>query len=159
MQPDPFPLARAEPAGLVPDRVRHADAADVVDQAGAPQRAHLGLCKPEVPGRHRREVGDRRRVAQRVRRLEVDEVRDRQQRRVELLAGQHDRECRLGRDHRVPRLDVIETREQQIRLRAHERRQHRVELLARAPARELPRPVDAADAMRHLGELRQLRDA
>ena len=36
------------------------------------------------------------RVTERVRRLQVDEVRDREQRRVEALAGEHDRERGLG---------------------------------------------------------------
>ena len=70
-------------------------------------------CRPRLG----RELGDRARVAERVRRLEVDEVRDRQQRRVEALAGQHDRERRLGVDHRVPGADRVEPAEDRRRRR------------------------------------------
>ena len=47
-------------------------------------------------------------MAKRVGRLEVDEVGDRQQGRVELVAGQPDAQRRLGRDHRVPGLGRVE---------------------------------------------------
>ena len=62
------------------------------------------------------ELGDGARVAERVRRLQVDEVRDRQQRRVELLVGERDRERRLGVDHGVPGADRVEVGEQLGRL-------------------------------------------
>ena len=43
-----LPLAGAERAGLVPDRVGDAEPAEVVDEPRAPQRPHLGLRQPET---------------------------------------------------------------------------------------------------------------
>ena len=43
LQAQAFPLACAERAALVPDRVRHAEPAEVVDQPGPSQQPHLVL--------------------------------------------------------------------------------------------------------------------
>ena len=43
VQSHPFPFARTERTALVPDRVRHAEPAQTVHQAGAPDRADLRL--------------------------------------------------------------------------------------------------------------------
>ena len=96
-----LPLAGAERPALVPDRVRDPQPAEVVHEARAAQRAHRALGQPE-PRAGLARPGPRPRAAwpSVVRRLQVDEVRDRQQRRVEALAGEHDGERRLGLDHR-----------------------------------------------------------
>ena len=83
---------------------------------------------------------DRPRVAERVRRLQIDEVRDRQQRRVEPLAREHDGERRLGVDHRVPGLDRVEAREDHLGLGAHQLGQRGIELLAGARRARAPSP-------------------
>ena len=104
------------------------------------------------------EIGDRAGMAEGVRRLQVDEVRDREQRRVEPLRGEHDRERRLGLDHRIPRRDRVKAREDHVRLRAHELRQLGVKLLAGALSGEFLRRVNSPDPVRDLDELRQLRE-
>ena len=154
-----FPLAGAERPGLVPDRIGDAEPAEVVHQAGAAQRAHFGGRQSQQRSRRRAELRDRARVAERVRRLQIDEVRDREQRRVELLVGEHDGERRLGRDHRIPRPHRVEAREDLLRAIAEQRGERGIELLAAALARQRGRRRDAADAVRDLDELRELRDA
>ena len=70
-----------------------------------------------------REVRDRARMSERVRRLQVDEVRDRGQRVVDGVADEDDGERRLALDHGVPRHDRVETAEDRVGL-AHERARH-----------------------------------
>ncbi len=94
----------------------------------------------------------------RVGRFQIDEVRDREERGVELLAGKDDRERRLGPDDGIPRPDRIEVGEDHVRLRAHERRERGVELLPAALAGERLRRARRPDAVRDLGELGQLRE-
>ena len=128
-----------------------------MDQTGAPQRADLGLGQAELLGGGRHELGDGLRVAERVRGLEVDEVRDRAQRGVEAITGQHDRERRLGADHRVPGRDRIQPGQDLVGVAIHDLGERGVELLAGALAGELPRRVHAADAMCDLDVLGQHR--
>ncbi len=127
-------------------------------QPGVPQHAHVSPAEAEPAARSRRQLGDRARVPERVGRLEVDEARDRQQRGIEALAGEHDGQRRLGRDHRVPRRDVVQARQQQIALLDDKRRQRRVELPAGALTSQPLGAVDTRYAMRHLDELRELRE-
>ena len=98
-----LPFAGAERAPLVPDRVRHAETTEVVDQSGSVQGANLIIREAELsPGRGR-ELGDGEGVPDGVRRLQVDEATDREQRLVALLFGERDGQRRLGVDDRVPR--------------------------------------------------------
>ena len=81
------------------------------------------------------------RVAERVRRLQVDEVRDREQRRVELLARQRDGERRLGVDHGVPRADARRGRRgSSSASRTRSRDERRVELAGRRACARAPSP-------------------
>jgi hypothetical protein len=61
-------------------------------------------------------------VAERERRLQVNEVRDGRQREVEFSRRQLDGERRLGGDYRLPRGDRIEAGKDSVRLRAQQRR-------------------------------------
>ncbi len=81
VEPDALPLAGAERAGLVPDRVRDAEPAEVVDEPRATKRADLAAGKAELEAGLGGQIGDRARVTEGVGRLQVDEVRDREQRR------------------------------------------------------------------------------
>ena len=130
MQPDPLPFAGAERPALVPDRVRDAQAAEVVHQPRPAEVTHLRLRQPEPSARLRRQVRDGARMPDRVRRLEIDEVRDREQRGIEALAGQHDRERGLGGDHRVPGPDGVEPAEDRLGSRQSTAATRRVELRA-----------------------------
>src|SRR3954451_20348947 len=91
-------LSGAERARLVPDRVRDAQATEIVDEARSAQRAHhVGWQSELFPGPGRK-LGHGRRMTEAVRRFQVDEVRDRQERGIETLAGEHHRKRRLGID-------------------------------------------------------------
>ena len=77
------------------------------------------------------------------------------QRRVEALAGEHDRQRRLGVDHGVPGADGVEAGEHHLGVGAQQVGQRGVELLAAALAGQLPGRVDPAHPVRHLDVLRQ----
>ena len=72
--------------------------------AGPPERPDLDIVQPELgAGTARRARRQRPRVAQHVRRLEVDEIGDGQQRRVELRLVEVHAESRFGRRSPRPR--------------------------------------------------------
>ena len=108
MHPHALQLARAEWPALVPDRVRDAEPSEIVNETRATQRPQRVVRQPELRPGLGREIGNRLGMAERVRRLQIDEVRDRQERGVELLPGEDDCEGRLGLDHGVPGPDRIE---------------------------------------------------
>jgi hypothetical protein len=118
----------------------------------------LQLREPVLDRRACGELGDRVRVAEHVRRLQVDEVRDREQGGVEAPALERDGERGLGVDHGVPRDDRVEPVEQGGRLRVDEVADGRIELAAAPFPKERPRALDAADAVRDLDELAELRE-
>ncbi len=155
VESDPLPFAGPERPGLVPNRVGHAEAAEVMDQTGAAEGASLPLGQSEPAGRRRRELRHRAGMAECVGRFEIDEVGHRQQRCVESLTGQDDRQRRLGADHRLPGGDVVESRENPLCLHVQQLRHVGVKLLSGALARELPDRSNAADPVRDLAELGQ----
>ena len=122
-------------------------------QAGPPQRRDLVGGQAEPLPRRGGEVGDRTSVPEGVRRLEVDEVRDREECLVELVVGQHHGQRRLGADHGIPRVDHVELGQEQVGVGGENVREVRVELLAPLGADELPRGRDAAHPVRDLDEL------
>jgi hypothetical protein len=135
VETDALPLAGAERSLLVPDRIRDAQPAEIVEIAGAPHgRRELG--QPVLHRPARGELGDRLRVAEQVRRLQVDEVRDGEQRSVQPVAVQREGESRLGLDDRVPGDDRVEVREELLRLGVDEVAQRRIELPAAPLAHE-----------------------
>src|SRR6266567_5344499 len=91
-----LPLAGAERAGLVPDRVRDSESTEVVDEPCASQHPHLWLRQAETCAGVRDELSNRTCVSERVRRLQVDEIGDRMQGVVELLPGEDEREPGFG---------------------------------------------------------------
>jgi len=58
VQPDALALARAQRSALVPDGVGHAEAAEVVNETRAAERADVTLGEPEDRAGLRRQVGD-----------------------------------------------------------------------------------------------------
>ena len=72
VQPDPFPVGRAERAGPVPHRAGHAGSAQVVQQGRGPQRRPVRFGVPGQPGRPVGQRGHVRGVADQVTALEVD---------------------------------------------------------------------------------------
>ena len=89
-------------------------------------------------------------MTQEIRRLQVDEARDRQERGVEALADEHDGERGLGVDHGTPGTDRVETREDDLALFLHEVGQRRVEVSAAPLAGELLRGRYSSEAVRDL---------
>ena len=82
-----------------------------------------------------------------------------QQRGVELLAGQHDGERRLGVDHRIPGPDRVQAGEDHLGLvRTISRASAGSNCVPRAPRASAFAAVDAADAVGDLDELGELRD-
>ncbi len=88
VQPDALPLRCRQRAGLVPDRVRHPEVAEARHQRGAPHGGDLVVRRAERGRRTRCQLGNRSRVTDRVRRLEVDESADRGERLVAFSRGQ-----------------------------------------------------------------------
>src|SRR5437763_13228228 len=91
------------------------------------------------------------------RRLQVDEVRDREQRGVDPVVGEGAREGGLGGDYRVPGAGGVQPCEDRLGVAVHERSEGGVELRPCTTCRKRRRGVDAADPVRDLDELRQLR--
>ena len=102
LKADALPLACAERSGLVQDGVRDPEPPEAMHETGAAQESHVGArpVRPSCPPLRRARTPPAR--AQEVRRLQVDEVGDRQERGVEALARQHDGERRLGVDDGIP---------------------------------------------------------
>src|SRR5687768_17346914 len=75
LEPNALPLAGAERATLVPDRVGNSEPAEAVHQT----RLTQGIDRVSAHSRTRRglgrQVGDRLRMTEKVRRLQVDEIR------------------------------------------------------------------------------------
>ena len=130
-----------------------------MDERGAPEEARLVLRQLELLRRRDCEVRDRSRVAQCVRRLEVDEVRDRAQGPIEVVSHERHTQRRLGVDHGAPGVRGVEPDENPFRVGAQGGRQRRVELQAGTLLGQLERRVVAAQPVRDLDELRELRQA
>src|SRR3984957_7900848 len=73
-QADPLPFAGAEGARLVPDRVRHAEPAQAMDQAGLAQGLHVGFGPAQLTAGRGGVPGYGAGVAERAGRLQVHEV-------------------------------------------------------------------------------------
>jgi len=128
MKPHPFGLRVAERAGLVPDGVRHAQAAQVVDQPGPPDQRRGRLTQPEHARRLPGQVGHATRMADGVRRLHVGEVGDGLQRGIDVRLGQPHAQGRFRADDRVPAAGLVQAREQSGRLADEHVHDLRVEL-------------------------------
>ena len=74
MEPDLLPLGRTERSGSLPDLVRDADAADVVERGGNPESDEGVGIEPEAPSGGGSQARDTVRMPERVRRLEVRDV-------------------------------------------------------------------------------------
>ena len=126
-------------------------------QPGAAQHQHLLARQPEPVASSPGQVGDRDRMAQDERRLQVHKIRYGRQRAVQLRFRQLDSQRRLRIDHGLPRRNGFQAAKDFLRPRAHQRGLRRIELLTRLPPGERRRALGSADAVRHLQELRELR--
>lgn len=77
--------------------------------------------------------------------LEINEVGDGGQLRVELVLGEHHGESRLGRDHGIPGLNRVGVGQDVPCFLSQQRGQHRVELLPAALAGQADRCLHPAD--------------
>ena len=149
-----------ERPGPVPDRIRYAQPPETMDQPGPAQRQNVcSSGRPSLRPASSGQGGDRDRMAERERRLQVHEVRDGRQRAVKLplrqfygqrRARKRSRSCHAGTASRPPKY--------LLRLGAQQRGQGRIELPARSPAGERRRTFHAAYLVSYLHELRELRD-
>ena len=152
-----LPSAGTERPRLVPDRVRDAEPPEALHQACPSERDDLLGGHPRSFGGRGRQIRHRASVTEEVRGLQVDEVRHGCQCVVDPLPPQDHRQRRLDVDHGVPRLELIQAGEDQIRICLQEIDERGIELGATFPGRDRDRLRGAADAMTHLDELRQLR--
>ena len=90
VQPHALPFAEPERARLLPDRVRHADAAEVVRERGASHERDGVRRQAHAPGGGLGELGHARRVLAQPRRLEAGDRGDGRERGVDPLARDPD---------------------------------------------------------------------
>src|SRR5439155_21534719 len=74
MEPNALPLACTQCSGLVPDRIRYAQATEIVDEPRPAQEAQLGARTPELRRRTGREICHRPSMTEAVWGLPIDEV-------------------------------------------------------------------------------------
>ena len=162
VEPHAFPLSEAEPSGFLPDRVRHADAAEVVRERGAPNERHGGCRQSEPPGGGLREIGNTRRVLAQPRRLETGECGDRHEGGVDLLASDPELRERLDLERLLPHPRLVQLGEELVevplararRAEARTRRPLDVRSTARAssgPEAERKREMSRATCRRRIG--------
>jgi hypothetical protein len=152
-------LALGQRALLVPDRVGDAESPDVVEQSRSAQLDGRRLVTPGEPSGPGRERGDAARVAGRVGRLEVGEVSDRLQRRVEVDAGQRRGQGWLRGDHRLPAGHLLDPAQQRINVLADVPGQGRVELPSGAAARDVDGHLDPSQSPEDLEDVGEHHDA
>ncbi len=133
------PLALRQGPGLrgIPHAARNTDHADVVDRPGSPEVRRLVRRQPHRRARLCGELGDAARVAEAERRLQVGEVAQRVEGRVELCGGQALAESRVERDHLIPRLERPDPVEEVVGALAESIDQIRIELRASAARGDL----------------------
>jgi hypothetical protein len=102
MKPHALPFRGREPARLVPDPVLDAHTPDVVQEPGTPQPAACVITEPGVPCGLRGQRGDRAGVSTNPGRLEVGEVGERREHRVEPVATDGGDRLRLAREDSLP---------------------------------------------------------
>src|SRR5216684_7294457 len=121
-----FPLTGAKRAGLVEDRVGDAEAPEAVNEAGPAKRRETFARYVKRAARLVCEIGDGLAMAEKVWRLQIDEVRDRPQRCLELLVRKAHSESGFRGDDSLPRLGRIEAREDVVRRVAKRGRNRRI---------------------------------
>ena len=103
VQPHLLPLVGAEPARFLPDPSVDRNPAEVVNEAGAPDRRHPSGINPAAPSGLGCELGDARRMTGEVRRDQVGEAAHRGEPTVERITLEHPRWRRLDGQSLVPR--------------------------------------------------------
>ena len=87
VEPDPLPLSEAEPSGFLPDRIRHADAAEILRERCASQERYGSRRQSQTPRGGLCEIGDAGRVLAKPWRLETGERGDGHERCVDFSPG------------------------------------------------------------------------
>ena len=96
MKADALPLIDAERTGAIPDPAGNADPTDIVDETGPTECDRIVIGQAGRPRRIGGDGGHTGGVTTKVRRLEIGEVGDRGQRRVQLDSVDPPRRCGLG---------------------------------------------------------------
>ena len=86
MESHPLPFAEPERSRLLPDRVRDADATEVVRECGAPHERHRLCREAHAPGGCLGEIGHARRMLAKPRRLETGERCDGREGGIDFVA-------------------------------------------------------------------------
>ena len=158
MHPHVLPVAVVENAGLRPDQVRDAQPSHVVQMRRAPEGRHLVGGDPDRPGRRRGDLGHAARVPQQERALQVGEVADRRDGRVEGLAVQHVVAIGRALQSGGPRGGSVRDVEQRFRIGRERIDDLGIELPAAALSGHADRRLCSAEAVVHLGGVCELGD-
>ncbi len=132
MRSHPFALGMGKGAWLVPDRARNPDRADIVHERGPPQHNHVSSAEAEMSGRPLGETSNPARVAECVRRLQVDVVSERGEDAIQLMASERGHQRGFCCDHRVPARFIFETLEDRRRILAEQCHEDWIESRSRA---------------------------
>jgi hypothetical protein len=117
VQPNALPFAEPECGGLLPDRVWHAYAAEVVGERCAPEERHFVLVQVRPPRGSLGELRDGRAVLTQPRRLQAGDRGDRREAFFDRLTVQPDRGRRLDRERVLPHARLVELREYRVQVR------------------------------------------
>ena len=132
MEADSLPLPESEWSGLLPDRIRHAHAAQVVCQRGVAQAGHGSRRQPDPPGGGLRQLGHPGGVAAKPRRLEAGERRDGHEGGIHPFACHPDLRKRLDLQRLLPDSRLVQLGEQVDEVSAREISEPRVVGLTRS---------------------------
>ncbi len=108
MQAHALPLPESEAPRLLPDRVRHADPAEIVRERGAAHEGHGRCGEVHAPRGGLGELGHAGRVLTKPRRLEIGECRDRREGGVDPFTGDPDLRRRLDLERLLPHPRLVE---------------------------------------------------
>ena len=114
MESHALPLSEPERPRLLPDRVRDADATEVVRERGATHERHGSCGESQAPGGGLGELGHARRVLAKPRRLETGERGDGREGGVDPLARDPDLRERLGLERLLPHPRLVQLGEEVV---------------------------------------------
>jgi len=126
-----------------------------VHEPGTVEQVLVAAIETELLAGFTADRGDRPRVTQCVRRLQVDEVRDTDESRVQALAGERDAQGRLGADDGFPGRHRLQPVENAGCVLAKHSASVWVELATTALTRKCGRCIDPTDTMRDFDVLRK----
>ena len=164
VEPHPLPLAEPERPRLLPDRVRHADAAEVVRERGAPHERDRVRREAHAPRRGLGELRHARRVLAKPRRLEIGERGDGHEGGVDPFARDPDLRKRLDLQRLLPHPRLVQLGEHLVEVARGEIGESRLVRRARSTLDDCACLLGAGggekdgDVSRHVQETHRQRD-